>query len=165
MFGSGNYNYGERRKVSLLYEICKNKQSLSYVKVVIIAKHCLQSKTLLQAMRGSSWPWKRGDSDSGISSSEGSSSILRRGRDEETKYREETLSRRRRKEQEEEQLLRGRRSNSLQRRSQEIQERNRDFYNSGGLLGRVRDESLVGRGDDERYEGHAATEWEPLHLG
>ena len=111
-------------------------------------------------MRGSSWLWKRGDSDSGISSSEGSCSILRRGRDEETKYREETLSRRRRREQEEEQLLRGRRSNSLQRRSQEIHERSRDFYNSGSLLRRVRDESLVGRGEDERDWRWSGSRWE-----
>ena len=85
----------------------------------------------MQARKGNPWLWRRVDSDSGISSSEGSGSILRRG-EERTRYRdEETLLRRR--ENFEEHLLRGRRSNSLHRRPEGVPEREFD----GSLLRNV----------------------------
>ena len=107
----------------------------------------------MQARKGNPWLWRRVDSDSGISSSEGSGSILRRG-EERTKYRdEETLLRRR--ENYEEHLLRGRRSNSLHRRPEGVPEREFD----GSLLrnvsaggSRVREGSLLRREKEREKE-------------
>ena len=90
----------------------------------------------MQARRGKPWLWRRGDSDSGISSSEGSGSILRRG-EERIKYRDE--------------------ESPLRRRPEGILERGREF--DGSLLrdvsvggSRVREGSLLRREWERKNE-------------
>ena len=121
MFGSENHP--EKRKVSI-----------SLFCFFSLGKFCQKP---MQARRGNSWLWRKGDSDSGISSSEGSGSILRRGV-ERTKFWEESVLRGRRDE-DEEQLLRERTTNSLHRRAEGIQDRGRGFH--GSLLRREKEKN------------------------
>ena len=121
MFGSENHP--EKRKVSI-----------SLFCFFSLGNFCQKP---MQARRGNSWLWRKGDSDSGISSSEGSGSILRRGV-ERTKFWEESVLRGRRDE-DEEQLLRERTTNSLHRRAEGIQDRGRGFH--GSLLRREKEKN------------------------